>query len=204
MIKISHKKQKNDGYNWKCGAACLEMIFEYFKIVRTQDDIWNEIKSMRPGSLTQFYACTHDVIRYAIKNGLCATGYKVKESTCRNILEELDKEQVPAILLVKEQKTSQSHFIVYIGIKNKLYYYCDPNSSKDFNYMKQVDLEKSWSPDQQFGIPGYVLIVFDKKVDSIIQCANCGSTVQIVQGILQDQMESVICPYCGQTAILYS
>ena len=28
MIKISHKKQKNDGYNWKCGAACLEMIFE--------------------------------------------------------------------------------------------------------------------------------------------------------------------------------
>ena len=56
MIKISHKKQKNDGYNWKCGAACLEMIFEYFKIVRTQDDIWNEIKSMRPGSLTQFYA----------------------------------------------------------------------------------------------------------------------------------------------------
>ena len=68
MIKISHKKQKNDGYNWKCGAACLEMIFEYFKIVRTQDDIWNEIKSMRPGSLTQFYACTHDVIRYAINS----------------------------------------------------------------------------------------------------------------------------------------
>ena len=66
MIKISHKKQKNDGYNWKCGAACLEMIFEYFKIVRTQDDIWNEIKSMRPGSLTQFYAQIPFFIAYLI------------------------------------------------------------------------------------------------------------------------------------------
>lgn len=56
------------------------MIFEYFKIVRTQDDIWNEIKSMRPGSLTQFYACTHDVIRYAIKMGFVQRDTKQKKA----------------------------------------------------------------------------------------------------------------------------
>ncbi len=27
MVEITHIRQINDGFNWKCGAASLEMIF---------------------------------------------------------------------------------------------------------------------------------------------------------------------------------
>lgn len=203
MVEIKHRKQVNDGVNWKCGVACLEMIFEYYGIEYDSDDIWEKIKTPRPNTWNHFYAHTHSLVKYAIEKGLNATAYKAKSDTCLEVLKKLDEISIPAILAIREPKSGQSHFVVYTGIKNKMYYYCDPNSNRAFSYFKQGELEDVWSPQPEIGVTGYFLVLFDHKNDDTVFCKQCGSPVPIVYNELQTKMEGVACPYCGSAALIY-
>ena len=113
MVEIEHIQQINDGYNWKCGAVCLEMIFNYYKIPCSQNAIWNKIKSRRSTGVAQYYALTHSLAKYAISQGLNATIYKSDSENWGATLEKLDQLSIPAILSVKEEKSQQSHFIIF-------------------------------------------------------------------------------------------
>ena len=71
LLYTSHRKQVNDGVNWKCGVACLEMIFEYYGIEYDSDDIWEKIKTPRPNTWNHFYAHTHlSLIHIFMKSAL--------------------------------------------------------------------------------------------------------------------------------------
>lgn len=198
MVKIKHKQQFNDGYNWTCGAVCLEMIFDYYGIEYNEKDIWDNIKTRRPNALGQHYTQTHKVARYAIEHGLNATVYRAKHNTSLELLEQINNKNIPAILEIREKKSKHGHFVVYTGIKHKMYYYCDPNSEREFSYYKSFEIEEDWSPQNQNDeVKGYFLMVFDRERDEMQQCKNCGESITIVHGTLQSLAEGIACPYCG-------
>ena len=202
MVKINHKQQHNDGYNWKCGAVCLEMIFDYYNIECDKSDIWENIKTLRPKMQGHYYAPTHKVTKCAIEHGLNATAYKAQQNTCLELLEQINDKNIPAVLAIREKKSGQSHFVVYTGIKNKMYYYSDPNSNRDFDYLKRGEIMDVWSPQPQIDVTGYFFVVFDCEKGERLQCQNCGVSIPIVHNSLWSFIEGVACPYCGAAAYI--
>ncbi len=201
MVKIKHKQQVNDGYNWKCGAACLEMIFDYYDINYNKNDIWDNIKVQRPNAaLDQYCAPTSKVAKYAIINKLYATIYKAKNHTCLEILKQINDKNIPSVLSIREKASGQSHFVVYTGIENKEYYYVDPNCKLDLCNFKNKEIEDVWSPQPEIGVTGYILIVFDFVRDEKLKCRECGISIPIVHSSLRPLAEGIVCPYCGNAA----
>lgn len=105
MIDIRHKKQVNDGVNWKCGEVCLEMIFDYFDIKYDPDSIWESIKEPRYAGSKQMYALTHKLAMTSILHGLPATIYKGKNV---DVLKEIDNLHTPAILSVTQKSPKRA------------------------------------------------------------------------------------------------
>lgn len=202
MVNIKHIQQEVDGINWKCGQACLEMIFDFYNIEYDKNDIWENIKALRDSLSGQYFAFTYTLAKYAIEHGLNATVYRAKEETWSEVLKKIDNLSVPAILEMREQKSGQSHFVVYTGIKNRMYYYSDPNSEKEFGYFKSVDVKELWHPQPEINVAGYFFVVFDMKVDEMISCVRCGKPVPVVHSSLKPLIEGIACPHCGGAAYL--
>lgn len=197
MLDIKHIQQVNDGVNWKCGAVCLEMIFRHYNIPCNQDDIWESIKSPRPNSFSHNYARTCDLTRYSNEQGLPATIYKTNENNFENALQTLDVIECPAILSIIEKKSNSSHFIVYIGYKNNLYYFCDPNVSKSFTIYNSIKLQEIWKPCPSINVTGYIFVAFGN-IHSEYNCPFCGHKYPIVQNELAKCVDLTICPNCDR------
>ncbi len=194
MVDIRHKQQQNDGVNWKCGAVCLEMIYDYFRIEYDCNQIWDSIKSKRYKNSIQMYSLTYKLAQDAISRGLPATIYKGNDAY---ILEDVDKLQTPAILSIKEKKSGESHFVVFQGIKNQKYCFCDPNANKAQSVMTYNTLRDLWSPNPRINVTGFVFIMFDNQEDIFATCEHCSKEIPIVHDVLREKVRSIICPYCN-------
>lgn len=195
MINIEHKRQVNDGINWKCGAVCLEMIYDYFQVPYDNEEIWNNIKAQRYENSVQMYSRTYKLAQDAILRGLPATIYRGRDA---HILEDIDMLQTPAILSIQQVKSRESHFVVFQGIKNQNYCFCDPDTDKKTTNMKFIDVRNVWSPHREIGVTGYVFIIFDKVVDEKYKCKYCGQDIPIVHSQLLEKTEGVFCPHCDR------
>ena len=200
MLKINYKQQINDGINWKCGVVSLEMIFNYYGIHSDSDDIWENIKAKNPNSLGQYYAHTHKMARYAIDHGLNATVFRARKDTWLYILNQINEMDIPAILLIRAKRAA--HFVVYTGIKNKMYYYVDPNTDREFCYFKRENMEDVWAPQPEFGVTGYTFLVFSEQVNEVIKCQKCTGDVPVVFKSLLTLSEGIACPHCGSAAFM--
>ena len=195
MINIEHKRQVNDGINWKCGAVCLEMIYDYFQVPYDNEEIWNNIKAQRYENSVQMYSRTYKLAQDAILRGLPATIYRGRDA---HILEDIDMLQTPAILSIQQVKSRESHFVVFQGIKNQNYCFCDPDTDKKTTNMKFIDVRNVWSPHREIGVTGYVFIIFDKVVDEKYKCKYCGQDIPIVHSQLLEKTEGGFCPHCDR------
>lgn len=160
MVEIKHIRQSNDGINWKCGAACLEMIFNYYGIPCNQNTIWEAIKCRRSDNRFQYFALTNSLAEYAINQGLNATIHKSDSEKWSSELETIDQLSIPAILSVKN-KAGKGHFVVFLGIKNGKYIFCDPDSPKETDKYEYLQVRQMWSPCGT-EVKGFVYIVFEK------------------------------------------
>ncbi len=197
MIIIPHIKQKKDGFNWRCGAACLEMIFAFYGIEKTQDEIWAKTSSPRNTGPGQRYIRTYDLARYACDSGLSATIYKAKEESWSSLLDELSKKGIPAILSLMQPKSKQSHFIVFKGKKHSDYCFCDPDENRDtvrYDYRMMRDI---WSPRPEINVTGYILVVFGEK-EQESNCPHCHDTVPIVHSWIGEYAQAICCPNCDR------
>lgn len=195
MVDIIHIKQSKDGINWKCGLACLEMIYNYYGIQYDSDEVWNTIKSRRPLSLIEFYAKTHKLALDAISHGLYATIYK---ASSLDTLNKIDQLCIPSILCITQEKSQQGHFIVYTGKKHNLFYFCDPDSNKLFSYMNENKMKEAWQENGAAGVTGYIFIVFDKNPSHNGNCPFCGYSIPIVHSDLINYSNKIVCPNCDE------
>lgn len=193
MIHIEHKRQVNDGLNWKCGAVCLEMIYDYFQIPYDSNEIWHNIKAQRYENSMQMYSQTYKLAQDAISRGLQATIYKGRDA---HILEDINQLQTPAILSLKQVKSGNSHFVIFQGIKNQNYCFCDPDTEKKITSMKFIDVRNIWSPHREIGVTGDIFIVFNKMVHKVCKCKYCGQEIPLVHSELLERARGVVCPHC--------
>lgn len=196
MISIRHKQQRNDRINWKCGAVCLEMIYDYFGVEYDSNEIWNNIKCKRSEHPLQMYSLTYKLAQDAINRGLPATIYKGKDA---QILENVDQLQTPAILSIKQAKSGESHFVIFKGIKNQNYCFCDPDTTKEESVMTYLDLRNLWSPNEKINVTGFIFIVFNNREDMFLTCGHCKNKIPIVYDTLKEEVQSIICPYCNES-----
>lgn len=195
MVEIKHIQQVNDGFNWKCGAACLEMIFSYYSISKGQDEIWNAISSKRETGIGQKYILTYNLARYSCEAGLPATIYKADENKWSELLDELDAHQIPAILSLRQKKSSQSHFIVYKGRKYNRYCFCDPDENKEDVFFDYNTMRDIWRPQPSIDVTGFIFVCFGLEEDTAI-CRSCRQKLPIVHTWIKEYSQAVICPYC--------
>lgn len=193
MISIKHKQQQNDGVNWKCGAVCLEMIYDHFHIEYNSEKIWESVKSQRYRDSLQMYSLTYKLAQDAISRGLQATIYKGKDA---HILEDVDQFQTPAILSIRQARSGESHFVVFQGIKNRNYCFCDPDSAKERSIIPYMQLRDLWSPNPKINVAGFIFIVFNKQEDTFFTCEYCNKKIPIVYESLRGKVQNIICPYC--------
>lgn len=193
MVNINHKKQENDRLNGKCGQVCLEMIYDYFGVKYDANEIWNNIKTKKSPNSLEMYALTYKLAQDAINRGLQATIYKGNDA---HILENLDKLQVPAILSIRQKSSGQSHYVVFKGIKNYKYCFCDPAVTKEQVSMNYIDLRDVWSPNPNINVTGFIFIAFNTEIQKTLQCTHCGKAIPITHAELLDQVKGVVCPYC--------
>ena len=193
MVNIVHKRQANDGVNWKCGVSCLEMIYDYFSIPYDANEIWENIKSPRSSNSFQMYALTYKLAQDSIKKGLAATIYKGNDV---HILEEIENLQIPAILSIKQKKSNASHFVVFKGIKDHKYYFSDPDVEKEQSSMSYLELRDVWSPNAKINVAGFIFILFSKTIETSYECITCKSRFPVVYPNLTKHVHGVICPYC--------
>lgn len=197
MIKIKHIRQKNDGFNWKCGAVCLEMILKYFDIECNQDEIWEAVKTKRQTGIGQYFAMTFKLAQYSLEKGLLATIYKSDSENCLQTLDNLDMYQMPAILSVKEKKSSQSHFIVYVGKKDGKYCFSDPNSEKELVRYDYTQVREMWKENRKIDVSGFVYIIFGKSEQPAVnKCGNCPAEYPVLTKEGGWLSTVTICPYC--------
>lgn len=197
MVEIKHIQQKNDGFNWKCGAVCLEMIFNYYKIPCNQDAIWDAVKCNCYTGIGQKYALTHSLAEYAISQGLNATVYKSDSEKWATILEMLDQRSIPAILSVKENKSQQSHFVIFLGTKNGKYIFSDPNSSKETVGYDYLQVRKMWSPNVEINVTGFIYILFEGN-NRFEYCPYCKKEYPLLTKDGVPFSTNIICPYCDR------
>lgn len=195
MIEIKHIRQKNDGFNWKCGAASLEMIFSRYGISKSQDEIWNATKSSRGTGIGQKFIRTYDLARYSCNVGLSATIYKANVDKWSYLLDELEECEIPAILSLRQRKSGQSHFVVYIGKKNSNYCFCDPDEMRDITSIDYRTLKDLWRPQPSIDVAGFILVCFGAEEDTAI-CRSCQHKLPIVHKWIADYAQAVICPHC--------
>lgn len=197
MIKIKHIRQKNDGFTWKCGAVCLEMVLKYFDIECDQDEIWEAIKTNRQTGIGQYYAKTYKLAQYSLQKGLTPTIYKSDSENCLQTLDSLDMYHMPAILSVQEKKSSQSHFIVYVGKKDGKYCFSDPNSEKELVKYGYAQVREMWRENWKIDVSGFVYIVFGKSEQfTVNKCGNCSAEYPVLTKEGGWLSPVTICPYC--------
>lgn len=197
MVDIKHIQQINDGFNWKCGAVCLEMIFNYYGISCNQNDIWEAVKTNRPTGIGQKYALTYSLAQYAIDRGLNCTIYKAGKDSWSDVLNSLDQRNIPAILCVKEKKSGQSHFMIYIGRKNGKLMFSDPNSSRETVAYDYLELRDMWSPHPEINVTGFIYLIFDGN-STTHTCSLCNREYPVLEHENGPVSELTICPYCDK------
>ena len=197
MIDIKHIRQVNDGFNWKCGAACLEMIFSYYGISKNQDDIWNATSSSRGIGKGQKFILTKNLARYSCENGLSATIYKASADKWSELLDKLSEKQIPAILSLRQKKTSQSHFVVYKGINNNKYCFCDPDEERESILFDYATMKDIWKPQPIIDVTGYIFICFGTEEETVI-CNSCQHRLPIVHKWISKYLQGIICPNCDK------
>ena len=197
MVEVKHIQQQNDGFNWKCGAVCLEMIFNYYGIPCNQDDIWDAIKSDRPTGIGQRYALTYRLAQYAIGHGLNCTIYKADNNSWSAVLDELDRHTIPAILSVKEKKSGESHFTVFCGKEDGQFIFADPNSKKERDSYDESDINEMWSPHPEINVTGFIYLVFDGDIMPHT-CMHCNREYPILVHDKTLFSNKTICPYCDR------
>ncbi len=197
MVDIKHIRQINDGHNWKCGAACLEMIFSFYGIEKTQEEIWTATLSPRNMGRYQYFIKTHRLANFSCMAGLPATIYKAKPDTWAALLDEMSEKRIPAILSLRQKKSNQSHFVVYSGKKDSNYCFCDPDEEKDINKYDYRTMKDIWSPQPKIEVTGYILIVFGEK-DYEFSCPCCKSSISIVNSWIEKYAQGIICPTCDK------
>ncbi|MCI8705081.1 MAG: hypothetical protein HFE60_12635 [Anaerotignum sp.] len=197
MVKVKHIQQKNDNFHWKCGAVCLEMIFDYYSILCNQDEIWNAVKSNRSGAMGQYYALTHRLAEYAINHGLNATIYKANSQTWSTVLETLEQFSMPAILSITEKSSHQSHFVIFLGSERGKYIFSDPNSPKETVKWNYMEVKNMWSPNIAINVTGFIYILFEG--DKISEhCQYCQKEFPLLIKNEIPFSENTICPYCDK------
>lgn len=198
ILKVNHKQQVNDGYNWKCGIVSLDMVFDYYNIPFDSDEAWECVRSLRPRSTDQYYALSSNLAKYSIEKGLIATIYKGTQETCLKVLEMLSNKGTPAILSLMQKKSKQSHFVVFSGYDHGTYCFCDPDEKKIINRFTETDVCDLWKPNLEIGVTGYILIVFSQLKEDTINCLYCNRNIPIVHSELKDITQGCICPYCDR------
>ena len=197
MVEIKHIQQINDGFNWKCGAVCLEMIFNHYGIPCNQDDIWNAVQADRSTGPGQKFAFTYSLAQYAISRGLNCTIYKTDENNWPNVLEELEQRSIPAILSVKEKKSGQSHFMIFVGKRDDQFIFSDPNSSNETDGYDYLEVENMWSPHLEIDVTGFIYMIFEG--NSIWGgCPYCQRNFPILAQNEAPLSMKIICPYCDR------
>lgn len=206
MVNLEHVQQDGPG---KCGVACLEMIFKYYKIPYDKDDIWECIRDPRPGNLGEF-AYTHSLAEYAIFHGLNATAYSADVDTCFSVLDRLERLNMPAILSVRYNDNDLGryndddlgHFIAYKGKENGYYLFNDPDLQQAPVKYSPHKIREQWAPigDE---VAGYEYVVF--KCDTLPQtCMKCGWEYPLLVHYKIPFLNKVpfsnmtICPYCNK------
>ena len=199
MIKMEHIRQSNDGYNWKCGAVCLEMLLGFYGIKCKQDDIWRKIKSKCSNGF-QYYAKTYDLARCAIEMGLNTTIYKTNEKDCLQLLDFLDKENWPVIMSVLQKKSNSSHFVIYIGKKDGKYCFNDPDSDKDVKKYDYSEVREMWRQNERADVAGYIYLLPDRGMDVTTMhiCHACSKEYPIIEVSDEWKLQPTICPHCDK------
>lgn len=200
MVKLQHIQQVNDGRNWKCGAVCLQMIFNHYGIPCNQDDIWDAIKADRPTGIGQKYALTYSLAQYAIGRGLSCTIYKTDEYSWSNVLDELDRCNIPAVLSIREKKSGESHFTVYLGKKDGQFIFADPNSEAETDQYNIDEMMEMWSPHLEINVTGFIYIVFSGNT-TVHTCMHCNQKYPILEHDKVPFSNMTICPYCDRLNI---
>lgn len=197
MVDIKHVRQINDGFNWKCGAASLEMIFSHYGVSKSQDDIWAATNSLRGTGIGQKFILTYNLARYSCEVGLPATIYKADMKRWSFLLDELAEREIPAILSLRQRKSGQSHFVVYKGKKNSNYCFCDPDEVRDTTQLDYKTVKDLWHPQPYIDVAGFILVCFGAEEDIAI-CRSCRRELPIVHKWIVDYAQAVICPHCDR------
>lgn len=194
MVNLEHVQQDGPG---KCGVACLEMIFKYYKIPYKKGKIWNSIKEPREDNQGEF-ARLYSLAKYAIDKGLNATGYRDKADTCLNILNRLEQLNMPAILSVRYQEMNLGHLIVYRGKKDGYYFFNDPDLGAEKNPVEYgpAIIKEKWSPCGR-EVAGFEYVIFDG-VTIPHTCMYCTQEYPVLAPNKAPFSNKTICPYCNK------
>lgn len=199
MVNLEHVQQDGPG---KCGLACLEMIFKYYKIPYKKSEMWNSIKEPRGDDQGEF-ARLRSLAKYAIEKGLNATGYRDKADTCLNILDRLEQLNMPAILSVRYEETHLGHLIAYRGKENGYYFFNDPDLKAPKSPVKYSadGIKERWAPCGR-EVAGFEYAIFDG-VTIPHTCMFCTREYPILAPNKAPFSNKVpfsnktICPYCN-------
>lgn len=190
MVNLEHVQQ--DGKE-KCGAACLEMIFKHYKIPYKKDDIWDSIKTHRPGSY-KMYASTQNIVKYSLHCGLSAVAYQANADAWANVLDKLDELSIPAVLSVRYRNTTFGHFIVYSGKKNNDYLFHDPELKKAPVRYDLLRVKDMWTYRSK-EVTGLVYILFGGETIPYA-CTSCGKEYPILRPDEALFSKISFCPHC--------
>lgn len=164
-LPVKHFPQIN---NCSCGAASLQMIYDFYGKEIPQKEIWGQIKSRKPGRKGEYYATTYSLARHARKLGFDTFTGKIKlekdslfNSNHKVIDSFLDRTintlKIPLIICWRSPETFTGHFSVISGYNGMQSEVLDPFSTAGDLHLNSY-LSHFWQPEsfQSWEIPdGY-------------------------------------------------
>ncbi|MCR4334590.1 MAG: C39 family peptidase [Patescibacteria group bacterium] len=131
-MKIPYRSQNNHFY---CAPASLQMLFEFFGVYKTQNDIAKKLNT-NPQKGTE----DKSIIDFVTKQGFFC--YVNQDST----LEEIDdfiKKGHPVIVNFIEPSQDEGHYALVVGMDEEEIILNDPWNGKGFKMTKK-DFKKRW------------------------------------------------------------
>jgi ATP-binding cassette subfamily B protein len=119
-LNIPFYKQKN---LYSCGPACLQMVFKYFKLNKTQEKIAQEAKTNEKSGTSH-----KNMIKTILKNKFYC--YVNNESTLHEVRHFIDL-GIPVIVNYVEISSNDIHYAVIIGYKKDFLILNDPWNGKN-------------------------------------------------------------------------
>lgn len=137
-LKVPLKRQNE---SMTCGAACLEMVFRYYGVEITENDIASETKIQSPET-DRVYIRTAHLVHFAITRGFSAFHCCM---TNTNELQKILDLEMPIIVLQRHSIEDQSfaHFRVVTGIENEHFIINDPEKDEEQMISKE-EFYKLW------------------------------------------------------------